>query len=331
MANQKPKKSGKKDNSQPEPKKDLNETIKAKETKDTKEAKESTTTAAATVGAKECVAASTNPFRGFFARKYGENENILTIFKTPRIWGALLGEMLGTMLLVMLLLTLGIQPMYLWMGLICIYAVIVGVSGANLNPLVTAGMMATRRMSAIRGVLYMLAQLLGAWVGLLLVNAFRLGSGSASELPMMTEVTGETFWAVALVELLGAVVIAFCFARALKYAKKSALTFSWIVTSAIVLAVIFATVLAQGFFSMSSSFMLNPVAALMYQILPTAADNFGELAQLAGLAVAAYVIFPVIGGIVGFYLSDVMTRLAGEGYFSYDCDADCGCNGVCKK
>lgn len=77
--------------------------------------------------------------------------------------------------------------------------------------------------------------------------------------------------------------------------------------------------------------MLNPVAALMYQILPTAADNFGELAQLAGLAVAAYVIFPVIGGIVGFYLSDVMTRLAGEGYFSYDCDTDCGCNGVCKK
>lgn len=331
MANQKPKKSGKKDNSQPEPKKDLNETVKAKETKDTKEAKESTTTAAATVGAKESVAASTNPFKGFFARKYGENENILTIFKTPRIWGALLGEMLGTMLLVMLLLTLGIQPMYLWMGLICIYAVIVGVSGANLNPLVTAGMMATRRMSAIRGVLYMLAQLLGAWVGLLLVNAFRLGSGSASELPMMTEVTGETFWAVALVELLGAVVIAFCFARALKYAKKSALTFSWIVTSAIVLAVIFATVLAQGFFSMSSSFMLNPVAALMYQILPTAADNFGELAQLAGLAVAAYVIFPVIGGIVGFYLSDVMTRLAGEGYFSYDCDTDCVCNGVCKK
>ncbi len=68
MANQKPKKSGKKDNSQPEPKKDLNETVKAKETKDTKEAKESTTTAAATVGAKESVAASTNPFKGFFAR-----------------------------------------------------------------------------------------------------------------------------------------------------------------------------------------------------------------------------------------------------------------------
>ncbi len=326
MANQKPKKSGKKENSQPEPKKDLKETVKDKEIKDTKDTKDTKET---TSNHKEVVAASISekPFKGFFARKYGENENILTIFKTPKIWGALLGEVIGTMLLVMLLLTLGIQPMYLWMGLICIYAVIVGVSGANLNPLVTAGMMATRRMSAIRGVLYMLAQLLGAWIGLILINAFRLGSGSASELPMMAEVTGETFWAVALIELLGAVVIAFCFARALKYAKKSALTFSWIVTSAIVLAVILATVLSQGFFSLQSSFMLNPVAALMYQILPTAADSFGELAQLAGLAVAAYVVFPVIGGIAGFYLSDVMTRLVGEGYACVCDDQDA----ICKK
>ncbi len=332
MANQKPKKSGKKDNSQPEPKKDLKETTKSettkaeKEVKDTKEVKETTSSTKETV---KTVAASTcaNPFKGFFARKYGENENILTIFKTPKIWGALLGEVIGTMLFVMLMLTLGFNPTFLWMGLICIYAVIVGLSGANLNPLVTAGMMATRRMSAIRGVLYMLAQLLGAWIGLIIVNGFRLGSGAASELPMMTEITGETFWAVALIELMGAIVIAFCFARALKYAKKSALTFSWIVTSAIVLAVIFATVLAQGFFSMQSSFMLNPVAALMYQILPTAADNFGELAQLASLAVAAYIIFPVIGGVVGFFLSDVVTRLAGEGY---SCDYDT-CDCVCKK
>lgn len=321
MANQKPKKSGKKDNSQPEPKKDLKETTVSKKEgiKETKEVKQTTST-------KETVTAtaSANPFCGFFARKYDKNENILTIFKTPKIWGALLGEVIGTMLLVMLLLTLGIQPMYLWMGLICIYAVIVGVSGANLNPLVTAGMMATRRMSAIRGVLYMLAQLLGAWVGLIVINAFRLGSGSASELPMMTEITGDTFWAVALVELFCAIVLAFCFARALKYAKKSALAFSWIVTSAIALVIIFATVISQGFFSLSNSFMINPVAALMYQILPTAADNFGELMQLAGLAVAAYVVFPIIGGIIGFYLSDVMTRLAGAGYLCcYDSDDCC--------
>ena len=42
---------------------------------------------------------------GFFARKYdASEESLLNIFKTPKIWGALLGELLGTMLLTMLLM-----------------------------------------------------------------------------------------------------------------------------------------------------------------------------------------------------------------------------------
>lgn len=323
MANQKPKKSGKKENSQSESKKDFKENVQ--NTHDTKEVKE-------TVVKKEdttVVAMSENPMKGFFARKYGDNENILTIFKTPRIWGALLGEAFGTMLFVMLMLTLGVQPLYLIFGALCIYVVIFGISGANLNPLVTAGMMASRRMSAIRGVLYMLAQLLGAWIALLLINAFRIGSGTVEELPIMTEATGETFWSVALVELIGAIVIAFCFARSLKYARKSPLTFGLVVTSGITLAIIFGIVVAQSFFGLQRSFIFNPVAALMYQVLPTAANDFGELAQLAGLAAAAYIIFPIVGGIAGFYLSDVMTRLAGEGY-SCKCDDEC-CKKLCDK
>lgn len=320
MANQKPKKSGKKDNAQPEPKKDLKETKAVKETKEEKTVKETTVS-------KETVATKTNEkvFKGFFARKFDENENILTIFKTPKIWGALAGEAIGTMLIVMMLLTLGIQPLYLIFALVGVYVAIVGLSGANLNPLVTAGMMASRRMSAIRGVLYMLAQLLGAWIGLIIVNAFRLGSGTTSTLPMMTEITGETFWSVALIELLGAIVIAFCFARALKFSRKSPLTFAFTVTSGITLAVIFGIVISQSYFGVQDNFIFNPVAALMYQILPTAADNFGELVQVAGLAAAAYVVVPIIGGIVGFYLSDFITRLSGNGYKVKE---DCICDGV---
>ena len=144
---------------------------------------------------------------------------------------------------------------------------------------------------------------------------------------MMDEITGDSFWAVALVELFGAIVIAFCFARALRFARKSPLTFAFTVASAITLAIIFGIVIAQGFFYMQTSFMFNPVAALMYQILPTAAENFGELAQLAGLAAAAYIVFPVVGGIVGFFLSDATTRLVGEGY---RCEYDETCP-ACKK
>ena len=314
MANQKPKKSGKKPVSQPATK------------KETTEVKETVTTTTATTIASACE----HPMKGFYARKYDKHQNILTIFKTPRIWGALIGEVIGTMLFVMLMLTLGAQPLYLLFAATCIYVAVVGLSGANLNPIVTVGMMASRRMSAIRGVLYMLAQLLGGWVALIIINAFRLGSGTSLPLPEMTEISGESFWAVALVELMGAIIIAFCYARATRYTRKNPLTFALTVTSGITLAVILALVITQSFYGYSDSFIFNPIAALMYQILPTTAENFGELAQMAGLAVAAYIIFPVIGGVIGFYISDVATRLSCGGYFC-ECDSECDRKEVCKK
>lgn len=264
------------------------------------------------------VSTKNESMRGFFARKGDENENILTIFKTPKIWGALLGEVIGTAFVAMFMLTLGIQPLYIIFGLTCIYVAIVGISGAHFNPLITAGMMATRRMSAIRGVLYMLAQLLGAWIGALIVNAFRLGGGGAIEAITMAEISGDSFWAVAFVELLGAFVIAFCFARALRYARRQPLTFGLTVASGITLAVIFGLIISQSYFGLSNSFTFNPVVSLMYQILPNSAEGFGELAQLAGLALSAYVIIPMIGGIIGFFMSDIASRLSNGGYTTTD-------------
>ena len=255
--------------------------------------------------------------KGFFARKCDKNENVITIFKTPKIWGALLGELIGTMLIMVFLLTIGIQPLYLIFATVGVYVAVVGLSGANLNPLITVGMMATRRMSAIRGVLYILAQVLGAWIGLIVVNAFRLGSGTVYELPMMAEISGNVFWTVALIELVGAIIIAFAFARALRYAKKSPLTFALTVTSALTLAIIFGLIVSQNYFELEGVFIMNPAAALMYQILPTTADGIGELASLAGLALAAYVVFPMIGGVIGFYLSDLAGYLSQGGY---ECD-----------
>ena len=306
MANPKPKKApAKKPSTKPEPKK-----------------VEKTTTAPAPVAKSTDKKAAV---KGFFARKCDQNESVLTIFKTPRIWGALVGELVGTMLIMMILLTLGMNPLYLFFAVIGVYVAVVTLSGANLNPLVTVGMMATRRMSAIRGVLYILAQVLGAWVGLIIINAFRLSSGTLGELPIMDEVTGETFWAVALVELMGAMIIGFCFARAVRFMKKSPLTFAFTVASGLLVAVLLGIVVSQSFFVISNGIMFNPAMALMYQILPTAADNFGELAGMAGLALAAYVVFPIIGGVLGFFISDIAGRFVGCGYSCSDCDACCNC------
>jgi glycerol uptake facilitator-like aquaporin len=300
MANQKPKKVAKKPSTKPEAKKEA-----------------LATPAVQTASAEPSL-------KGFFARKCDKNENILTIFKSPRIWGALIAELLGTMMIVMLLLTLGLaQPLYLIFAVVAVYVVMAGLSGANLNPIITVGMMATRRMSAIRGVLYILAQVLGAWIGLIIINAFRLSSGTVGELPMMEEVTGETFWVVTLVELLGAVIIAFCFARTLRYVRKNPLTFAFAIAGAMTLVIVVATIIANGYFGLADSFIFNPAAALMYQILPTTADGIGELLGMAGLALAAYVVFPMVGGVIGFYIADVATKLSAGGYL---CEDDCVCN-----
>ena len=95
---------------------------------------------------------SKNPFKGFFARKYPEGENILTIFETPRIWGAVIGEVIGTMFLSMLLLTLGIQqPLYILFGFLAITLAVFAYSGAHLNPATTIGMMAPQQPAVTSG------------------------------------------------------------------------------------------------------------------------------------------------------------------------------------
>ncbi|MBR2587057.1 aquaporin [Candidatus Saccharibacteria bacterium] len=251
-------------------------------------------------------------FKRFFAKKYTEDENILTIFKNKKVYGALLGEIFGTMFIMAVILTLGLyQLLYLFLILTVIYVVIHKLSGAQLNPIVTVGMMATRRMSAIRGVLYLLAQVVGAWLGTVIVNLFLSASGSENVLPSMTATPEGMFWGVTMIEFFGAAVIGFFYARAQEF-KRSAFTFGAAVAGGTVLALVLVYVISANFFSLDGTFMLNPALALMYQILPQSANGVGELLAGIGLALLTYVIFPMVGGIVGFYLSDTAETLVEE-------------------
>ena len=267
---------------------------------------------------------SKNPFKGFFACKYDANETILTIFKNPKIYGAILGEVIGTMLLTLILLTLGIyQPLYVMFGVIAISAAVLAFSGANLNPLVTVGMMVSRRMSVIRGVIYMLSQVLGAWFAYLISSSFLNAAGDAAtaELPKMATVASEKFWIITMIEFVTAIMIAFFFARAYAY-KRSTLTFAAIYGTGICVSLLFAIVVSSSFLSLQNNFIVNPAAALMYQVLPTGGENFGAVLGDICLALVTYVVFPMIGGIIGFAISDVASKLSGN---TCPCGAGCAC------
>lgn len=255
-------------------------------------------------------------FSGFFARKYEEKESILTIFKSHKFYGALLGEVIGTLLLALLFFSLSLMGIHsvatYAFAVIAVLIAIYAFSGACLNPLITVGMMASRRMSVIRGIMYIIAEVLGAWLGWLIFNAFHLTGGeTAYDIPTMAAIAENGMWIVTMVELVGAIIIAFFFDRALKY-KRSVFTFAAVVAGGLILAVVLGYVVSAAFLSLNNNFIFNPALAMMYQIFPTAGENFGEILGGICQALSIYAIFPMIGGVVGFYLADFTSKLSGE-------------------
>lgn len=255
-------------------------------------------------------------WKDFFAPKYEEKESILTIFKTRKFYGSLLGEVLGTMLLALLLLSISLMGIaniatYIF-AIIALLIAVYAFSGACLNPLIAVGMMASRRISVIRGVMYVIAEVVGAWIGWLIFNGFHLAGGeSAYDIPAMTEIAEGGFWTIALLELLGAAIIAFFFARALTY-KRSVFTFAATVAGGICLAVVVGYVISAAFLGANNNFIFNPAVALMMKIFPTAGENFGEILGGICQALSAYALLPMIGGVIGFYLADFTNKIACE-------------------
>ena len=140
-------------------------------------------TAAKTADKTEIEATKTNKvdskkscLSGFFAKKYEEKESILTVFKSHKFYGSLLGEVIGTMLIALLLLSaslMGIASLATYaFAVIAILIAAYAFSGACLNPIIVVGMMASRRMSVIRGVMYIIAEVVGAWLGWLIFSGF---------------------------------------------------------------------------------------------------------------------------------------------------------------
>ncbi len=255
-------------------------------------------------------------FSGFFAKKYEGTEGILTIFKNPKFYGSLLGEALGTMLLALLIFSvflMGLPNIATYsFALIAIVIAVYAFSGSCLNPIITIGMMATRRISVIRGVMYIVAEVIGAWLAWLIFNGFHLAGGeTAYDIPAIAELADGAFWSMAFVEILGAVVIAFLFARALRY-KRSALTFGAVVAGSITLAYVVGYVASAAFLGGSNNFVMNPAIALMLQIFPSAGADFGEILGGIMQALSLYAILPMLGGVVGFYLADFTSHLSSE-------------------
>lgn len=236
--------------------------------------------------------------------------------KMPLI-AAVAAEFIGTFLLVSAIFAVQGQPLYVAFALIGIILIVGGVSGAHVNPAMTIGAWVTRKINPVRAICYILAQVFGAAVAWLTLDAFLKGSIEASSLSSQTlfhaaTITSGKEWTIFFAELLGATVLALGLAAAIRIKKsnvKAAFTYG--------LAILIALLVAGWVTSMSltesntSLSFLNPAVAiaangLSWNLWP----------------IAIYIIAPALGGIIGFALQDLLKTGTDE------CECDCGCD--CK-
>jgi glycerol uptake facilitator protein len=253
-------------------------------------------------------------FKGFFAPKYDTRENILTIFKTPRIIGAIGGELIGVFILTLLVLALALQyfgGLYIMFVIFGLTLAIYPLSGANLNPLVTLGLATTRRISPIRAVFYIVAQLIGGMLAWLVAQLFLGGNGleagtiAAATLPAITADTNVGMLLAG--ECIAALLFAFFFARALKV-KKNKVAFATTIGVGFMTAWLFTFLLPVAFYGLQNSnlFIFNPAIALAMEAFMVDGTNVGQ-------AILAYAVLPLLAGIVGFFLSDILSAATNSG------------------
>ena len=115
-----------------------------------------------------------------------------------------LGEMLGTFLLVSLVAATGGNAFLVGIGYVVIVLMFFSVSGAHVNPAVTFGLWAMRKVSTVKALFYWMAQFVGAIAAILTANAF-----AQTKLDVSLASFTQWNWAVVAAEFIGAAIFMF--------------------------------------------------------------------------------------------------------------------------
>lgn len=218
-----------------------------------------------------------------------------------RLIAALIGEFIGTFLLASAFLVTKGEPLYMGFVLVGLVLIVGTLSGAYLNPMLTIGAWVTRKLSHLRALTFVITQLLGAGAAYLVLQAFvAAGADTASayaqapELFKFIALNDTNAWYIFFAELLGTTVFAFAVAGALRE-KTDRVAKSITMGFGLFIGLLVASLAA----SYASAYVaLNPAIALAASAIDWSNINW--------TAVVAYIGAPLLGGIVGFYLRDIV-------------------------
>jgi len=273
-------------------------TKKAATTKKKAPAKKTTTKSASAAVTKTTV--KTVPAT---AKKQTLGQHIETALLSRSLWRALAAEFIGTFLLATVIIAGQGQPIFVLFGLAGIVLLIGSISGAHVNPAVTIGAWATRRIGWLRAIGYILVQFLGAAVAYFALNAFLSGTvqptaeqqaygqtaASLFKAVDISQLTGKE-WYVFFAEILGTAILGFAIATALR--AKDTLSAAFSAGLGIFLALMVG-ITVTGYVAASS--VINPAIALSLQ------------AYVGGTwAFLVYGLGAIIGGVAGFLIHDLV-------------------------
>lgn len=238
------------------------------------------------------------------APKAGLGSHIESSLQSPKLWRALAAEFIGTFLLSAVIIAGQGQPIFVLFALVGIVLLIGSVSGSHVNPAITIGAWATRRIGWLRAVGYILVQILGAAAAFFAFSAFIGGAGAVSEQQQLYGQTAPTLftaidlstiagkeWFVFFAELLGTAILGYAVATATR--TRDRLTGAFTIGLGIFIALMVA-VTVGGY--VSASTILNPAVALALQAYHPVL-----------WAYVVYALAPIVGGVIGFILHDLVS------------------------
>ena len=217
----------------------------------------------------------------------------------PSFISAVVLEFIGTFLLAAGIIISQGQPIGVMFILMSIVLIAGGVSGAHVNPLITIGAWATRRINTIKAIFYIVAQVLGAMVAFMLLNAF-VGAqdtlqsyGQKPTLFTANPIPKDKEILALAAEFIGSFIFAFSVATITSNKKNGNMAKALGVGGGLYLAVLIAGSLAT---LIGSSAIINPAVAFSLQAFTIKNQN-------VPYAIAIYIGAALIGGILGFVLN----------------------------
>lgn len=253
-------------------------------------------------------AVESRPARQAAAATSSERGRRFSLAKTPLV-AAWVAEFIGTFFLASVIVSQQNQPIALLFTLIGVVLVLGGISGAHLNPAITVGAWVTGKIRPNRAIGYLVAQILGAMLALVVLNGF---IGQAPDVSQQAAAYGQTApqlykaaslpdgkqWSVLFAELLGTIILGIAYASALRVVVRRKLTAALTIGGGMFVALVIAGTAATY---VGATAILNPAGAIALQAI-----NIKD-----AWPIAIYFATALVGGVIGFVIYDLIR--SGEG------------------